>query len=150
MSHRPPATTSWQPLGPHLYRIEDDTIFVRTNGNATLESTAQYTDLCRQLVAQNGYVLSIVDMAVSGVAPPEVRRYQAQAARDFPPGCNEIAIFGMNGLARTFVQLIARASSLMNGREPGVEFVRDEAAALRWRDERRPVLQSRFGRPRAT
>lgn len=150
MNHRSHATTSWQPLGPHSYRIEDDTIFVRTNGDATLESTVLYTELCKQLVAQNGYVLSVVDMAVSGVAAPEVRRYQAQAARDFPAGSSETAIFGMSPLARTFVQLIARASSLLTGRESGVQFMRDEAAALRWRDERRAVLRSRFGRPRET
>src|SRR5690349_660839 len=64
MSTESPASNSWHPLGPHLYRIEDDTLFVRTAGDATLESTILYTDLCRQLIAKNGYVLSLVDLTV--------------------------------------------------------------------------------------
>lgn len=148
MSHDPPAASSWMPLGPHLYRIDGDTIFVRTQGDATLESTRQYIELCKQLVAQNGYVLSVVDMTIAGVAPPEVRRYQAQASREFPPGTSETVIFGISPLPRTFVQLIARAASLLSGRPHGVEFVRDEAAALRWRDRRREVLRSRSARVR--
>ncbi len=55
-------------MGPHLYRIDEDTLFVRMNGDATLESTIPYTDLCRQLVAHNGYVLSAIDLTTSGVA----------------------------------------------------------------------------------
>lgn len=142
-----PRSSGWQPLGPHFYRIEDDTLFVRTAGDATLESAILYTDLCRQLIAKNGYVLSVVDLTVSGTAPPEARRYQAHAAKTFPPGCSEIAVYGMNFLARTFVQLTARAAAAVMGRDAAVSFVRDEAAALRWRDERRAVLRARFGRP---
>lgn len=140
------ASVPWLPLGPHFYRIEEDTMFVRTNGSATLDSTIQYTDLCRQLIAKNGYVISIVDMTVSGWAPPEVRRYQAQAAKEFPPGRNEIAIYGMNRIASTLVQLIARAAFVVTGREPSVVFVSDEEAALRWRDERRASIRAQLGR----
>jgi hypothetical protein len=148
MSHDPPAATSWNELGPHLYRIEDDTLYVQTHGDATLESTILYNDLCKQLIERNGYVLSIIDLRVAGSAPPEARRYQAQAAKEFPPGCSEIAIYGMNRFVSTFIQLTARAASLLTGREAGIVFLRDEAAALRWRDERRAVLRARCGRSR--
>lgn len=141
-----PPDSMWHPLGPHFYRIEDDTLFVRTAGDATLESAILYTDLCRLLIAKNGYVLSVIDLTVSGTAPPEARRYQAHAAKTFPPGCSEMAVYGMSFLARTFIQLTARAAAALMSREAAVIFVGDEAAAIRWRDERRAVLRARFGR----
>ncbi len=146
MSHRSPTLLPWQPMGPHFYYIDDDTVFVQTRGDATLESTILYTDLCRQLIAHNGYVLSIVDLTISGSAPPEARRYQAKAIKEFPQGSNEIALYGMNRVAGAFVQLTARAVSMLTGREPSLSLVSDAAAALLWRDERRPVLKTRFGR----
>lgn len=120
------------------------------NGDTTLESTILFTDLCRQLVAQNGYVLSVVDLTLAGSSSPDARRYQAKAAKEFPSGCNEMAIYGMNRFVGAFVQLSVRATSVLTGRDAGVTFVSDEAAALRWRDSRRAVLQARFGRTHDT
>jgi hypothetical protein len=137
-------------MGAHLYRIEDDTLFVKTQGNATLESTILYTDLCRKLITQHGYVLCVVDLRNSGMAPPEARRYQAQAIREFPAGSYEIATYGMNQLVSTFLQLTMRAASILTGRAESVMVIRDEAAALQWRDKRRIVMQTRHGKNRSS
>lgn len=150
MDYDTPDAPPWLPMGSHGYRVEGDTVIVRTAGNATLESTIIYMDLLKQLIARHGYALTVVDLTHSGLATPEARRYLVQAIREIPSECIEVVAYGTNRLVSTFVQLTTRAVSLLTGRDASVSFVRDEAAALRWRDERRSALQSRLAKDRAT
>lgn len=127
---------SWKPFGKHLVRIEQDTVFVRAQGDIT---GAEVVELCDQMLKvqkQYGCVFEVVDARASGTMNTEARRMNAEWYRRNEIDL-EVAIFGASRLMRGLFSLIINAIRLLGGRQPRVQFVATEAEALDWVEQRR-------------
>lgn len=141
----PPASgTNWQSIGSHRYYVDGDTVYVRFGGDITREYLVVQFELARSLIARCGYMLYVIDASAGGGLPPEVRRLQAEYSLESDNERLAAIIYGASLLVRTLASLSIRAARLISGRQNSIEFVRDEAEALRLHAERRQQLRDRF------
>lgn len=139
-----PPGNDWQAIGTHRYREDGDTIHVRLIGDLTPEYLAVQFERARSVIARCGYVIYLIDASAGGGMSPEVRRRQAEYSLEKDNERLLAIIYGAGLLMRTLAALSMRAARLISGRQDNVEFVRDEAEALRLHAERRTQLRARF------
>jgi hypothetical protein len=126
---RESAQAEWQPLGRHLIRLTEDTLYLQVHGNLELDDVRGMVERCAAIIVRNGYYLTVVDASDAGSMTPEARLYSAKWSRDNPDKPGLDVVYGANIVVRTVISMINRATSLISGRPSASLFVKDESAA---------------------
>ena len=128
--------STWQVLGPHHYRMEDDILNWRPEGEVLLWHARGVCELFDRIVARHGYVLWLVDARRSVALGFESRRLYARWIKQQPRSNLVVAAFGVPLPAQTTATLILRGI-LVQGVQIDHESLTDEATARAYLDGRR-------------
>lgn len=123
------------------WHIEDDVLFSRWVGAATLEELEPFLAFAERCAAQTDPLFLIVDNTHAEPGRPEVRRRLVDWARRNGDLAG-VAIFGGDFATRAIGMLIINAIALVTQRRPQIVFLSDEAAARSWVDQRRTLLRA--------
>lgn len=137
--------STWQELGPHHYRIEDDILHWRPDGEVLVRHAQCVCELFDRIVARHGYALWLVDARRSVALGFESRRHYARWIEQQPRSNLVVAAFGVPVPAQTTASLILRGIQLVQGVQVDHRFFADEAAARAYLDERRSSQGQRTG-----
>jgi hypothetical protein len=135
--------STFQPLGSHQYRLEDDTLVLRTAGELSLEQAQWLMATLTKLVNTYGYSLLIGDASSGVTIPPNVRRWLAEWHKDNPSTAGTAIIIGASLMVRTLVTMINHAVRLLGRPTGDLVFVQDEAEACKLLPSRRTLWRSR-------
>lgn len=131
---------SFQRLGKHYFRVDEDIIWLFQMGQLELDEVIQMFQIGYGVGERYGYML-ILGNAQHALPPtPEARRYQLEQIkrRSLP---SHTAVYGANFVVRAVVTLTQRAVELVTGNTPPMSFVKDEAAARKCLDAARINLR---------
>lgn len=135
--------STFQPLGSHQYRLEGDTLVLRTAGELSLEQAQWLMTTLTKLVDTYGYSLLIGDASGGVSIPPNVRRWLAEWHKDNPSTAGTAIIIGASLMVRTLVTMINHAVRLLGRPTGDLSFVHSEAEARQLLPSRRALWQSR-------
>jgi hypothetical protein len=130
-------------MGSHQYRLEDDTLVLRTGGELSLEQAQWLMTTLTKLVNTYGYSLLIGDASGGVTIPPHVRRWLAEWHKDNPSTAGTAIIIGASLMVRTLVTMINHAVRLLGRPTGDLVFVHDEAEARKLLPSRRALWHSR-------
>jgi len=132
---------SWQPIGKHLLRIEEDLVFVVAQGEITGD---EIIALCEQLLIVHkkyGWVFEIVDAKAAGSMGAQARRQNAAWHRHHRVDLEGV-VFGANLLVRTIFSLVLNAFRMLGSDQVQMHFMATEAEARAWVEQRRERKRS--------
>lgn len=134
--------SEWESLGPHQYRVEEDLLFWRPNGEVTSEHAQGVCMLFDKLVERNGYVLWLIDAARSVPVGHDARCvYAAWLAAH--PQCNLcVGAFSASIAAHTTASLTVRGVWLLKGIAIPMERFSSEAESRAYLDGHRQALRN--------
>lgn len=142
---KPPAEVddSFQRLGKHYVRVDEDIIWIVQMGQLELNEVMQLFQLGYAVGDRYGYMLFLGDARHAQPPTPEARRYQLEQikVRNLP---SHTSIYGANFVLRAVVTLTQRAVEILTGKPPPMSFVKDEAAARKSLDVARATLKLRL------
>lgn len=119
---------TWQPIGKHRFRIEEDLVFVIAEGEIAGDEIIALCEHLFKVYQQYGHVYEIVDASAGGSMSAEARRRNAEWFRSHPFQVQAI-VFGANRLLRTVFTLMTNAMRLLGRGEIQTHFVATESEA---------------------
>ena len=120
---------AWEPLGAHLYCIEEDTVFFTVHGAVSVAEMATHLDRLEAIAARVGWVLTVYDSREGVGISPQARRYVAERMRARPFRAAG-GVFGASFVIRTMVTLMVSAVSLFTKSVQRVAYFKTEAEAV--------------------
>ncbi len=126
-------------VGPHIVEVEGDYTLVRLRGSFTLEHMKEWCLLVDAVVAERGYIFTIIDFSAGGDFPADARRYASHW-----PNVVHIrgtVIFGASLAATVVVSMMARVTGLVQKHSIPTAAVKTESEALAWVAAQRQKLQ---------
>ncbi len=120
--------------------VDGDLVLVTPYSAWTYEVTQEYFAVLDVIRARNEHLFLLVD-ATHGRHVPEERVRRLVATWSAKNTFSGMAIFGVSPLLQSIALLIFNAANLVRRGSAPITFVKDEAAARHWIDERRAVLQ---------
>jgi hypothetical protein len=127
MSHHIEFTT----LGRHLARVEDDILFIRWNGEVSLEEIQEMYEVALRIRARFPVVLGLNDGRLGTGLSVEARRFAVEN-RTSASRIDAVATFGASFPKRVFGTMILRAATSLIGCRTRMEFFNSEAEARGW------------------
>ncbi len=137
-----PLLETWQEIGPHRVRTEEDVIFLQVVGNLSLEETRAICALSEAVLAEHGRLFMIANLHQSKSFSPEGRKFLAEWGTKHT--ITAIAQYGISIVTQTISVLVAAAIRLLGGRAVEIKNVKDEAEARAWIAEQK---QRKLGLP---
>lgn len=134
--------SDWQVLGPHHYRMEDDILYWRPDGEVLPQHAQGVCQLFDHIVARHNYVLWLVDAKRSVAVGFESRRVYARWIEQQKHAKLVVAAFGAPIPAQTTAGLILRGVQLVQGVHVDHEFCANEDVARDYLDTRRRSLRA--------
>jgi len=134
--------SDWQSLGPHHYRLEDDILFWRPNGEVISQHAHGVCLLFDRIVERHGYALWLVDARRSVPVGHESRRVYARWFEQHKNRSLVVAAFGAPLPAQTTAGLILRGVQLTQGVQVPMELCANEAMARAYLDVQRGSLRT--------
>jgi len=118
-------------------------LLFENHGDFTLSHAERVTGVYEEVVASEGFLLLLLDLADSGQIEPSTRRHMAQWAKTF---VDRICIAVVDGsvVLRTTYTLIMAAARVLSGQAVRTLACRDRATAYAWLQEQHAELQSRL------
>jgi hypothetical protein len=101
------------------------------NGRFSLADAQAAVVLYSQIIAEEGYLLLLLDFTGGGTVDPEVRRQLALWGKDNSEHLC-IAAVGGNFVLRTTLTLVLTAMRVLGGRQPEMQFFAAREAAQAW------------------
>lgn len=136
----------WQQIGKHRIRIEQDVVFVVTQGDISGNEVIALCEQLLQIQQQYGWAFELVDASAGGSMSAEARRQSAEWYRHHSLD-REAVVFGASLIFRTIMSLVANGLRMLGSSQLQVRFVATEAEARAWvakrREEKRAALGSR-------
>jgi hypothetical protein len=128
-----------KPVGPHLVRVDGDTVLTRWIGAPELEHVRCIHQQFEEVLVAHGRLFVINDMRQSGLPSAQARKWIAEWGATHPVAA--VVNIGASLPVRALQSLLIRAAGLL-GKKPSIEVVhcRSEAEALAWLDARRRSL----------
>lgn len=126
-------------IGPHLLRVEGDTLYMKFIGYLMSDEAHQMLTRCDEVCVKYGWVFMVSDMTDALPAPLEARKVIANWTL---LGRYAMAAHGISTPVRVIMQLMQAARKMMG--RPGLEAYAapDETAARQWVAELRRTLQA--------
>lgn len=134
--------SDWQVLGPHHYRMEDDILCWRPDGEVLPQHAQGVCQLFDRIVDRHGYVLWLVDGKRSVPVGFESRRVYARWLEQQKSGTLVVAAFGAPVPAQTTAGLILRGVQLVQGNHVDHQFCASESVARAYLEMRRGSLRA--------
>lgn len=137
------AQAQWQQAGNQLYRVQDDTQWLRIQGVVEESELRTITESGREIARQRGYYIVMCDATHGTGMSPQARQYNASfnKANQGLPGIS--VVYGVSATARVLLNLIFRGMTLLSLQPPAVVLAKDEADALVIAQTERLRLQER-------
>ncbi|MBP6742699.1 MAG: hypothetical protein KA244_07620 [Deltaproteobacteria bacterium] len=120
----------WQQAGNQLYRIEDDTQWLRIQGIVEESELRTITESGREIARQRGYYIVLCDATHGTGMSPQARQYNAGFNKANQGLHGVSVVYGVSSTARVMLNLVFRGMTLLALRPPAVIFAKDEAEAL--------------------
>lgn len=135
---------SWQLIGKHRIRIEEDVVYVVIQGDIQGDEVVTLCEELTQIQRQYGLVFDILDATAAGGMSAEARRQVGEWYRQNHLEI-EIAVFGASRLLRTLFSLMTNALRMLSRNHLLMHFVATESEAKAWVAERRDKKHSTAG-----
>jgi hypothetical protein len=126
-------------IGPHLTRLEGDTLCVKLIGVYSAVEALQILTIHDALHARYGRTYSLCDLSEVLPPPPETR--QLIASWPFR-GIYAMSAYGLTRPIRAIMQLMVAARRMLSRPALEVHAAEDEASARRWIAEHRRNVRS--------
>lgn len=128
-------------VGPHLLRLEGDTVLTTWIGTPEIEHVRYIHQQFEEVLASQGRLFVVNDMRQSGLPSAQTRRWIAQWGATHPVAA--VVNVGASLTVRVLQGLLLHAAGLL-GKKPTIEVVhcRSESEALAWISARRRNLPS--------
>lgn len=130
----------WQPLGPHRFAIDADTLLWSPQGEISESEGEVISDQMVALARAHRYVLVLIDGRNSPPLRYEVRRLYADKIRRFQIHL-AVAVFGGRPTSRAIAMLTFRAVRLITELDIDIRYTATEAEALKFLGEQRERLR---------
>lgn len=137
-----PLVETWQEIGSHRVRIEEDVMLLKIVGNLSLADTKSLCSLCEAVLAEHGSLFMIADLHQSKSFSPEGRKFISEWNTRHT--ITAIAQYGVSVVTQAITVLVAAATRLLGGRAVEIKRVKDEAEGRAWIAE----LKHRLDAPR--
>ncbi len=116
--------------GHRLFR-DGPLLVYRQHETFSLDDAKASTVVYSQVIAEDGYLLLLLDFREGGGADAEVRRHLAHWGKDNADRLC-IAAVGGNFVLRTTLTLVLTAAKVLGGQQPTVQFFGSEDDARAW------------------
>lgn len=133
------------PISAHRLFRDGPLLVFEQERSFTLADAQAATAVYSHVIAEEGYLLLLLDFRRGSAADAEVRRHLAHWSKDHLARLC-IAAVGGNFFLRTTLTLIVTAARLLGGRPLGVQFLATPEAAQAWLQQRGPVLAAALRR----
>ena len=130
----------WQPLGPHRFAIDVDTLLWSPQGEISESEGDVISDQMVALARAHRYVLVLIDGRNSPPLRYEVRRLYADKIRRFQIHL-AVAVFGGRPTSRAIAMLTFRAVRLITELDIDIRYTATEAEARKFLGEQRERLR---------
>jgi hypothetical protein len=135
----------WEPLRIHRYRLEEDLLFWRPQGEVQASDAAGVCLLFSGLIARHGYVLWLIDAEMSIPVGFETRRTYVRWIEQ-AQGPLFVGAFRAQRPAATTAALVVRATRLLHGSQVYNEVFPTESEARVWLSDSRQQWLAQQGR----
>lgn len=114
-------------------------ILFEQSGNFELEHAQKATAIYSQVIAEDGFVLILLDFTHSGITAPGSRKHLAHWGKE---NSQQVCIGAVGGtfMVRTTLMLLVTAIKLLSGSQPEVSFFGTREQAGAWLELQRQRL----------
>lgn len=139
---RPPALSgpAWQPLGPHRFAIENDTLLWSPQGEISEREGDLISDQMVELARVNLYMMILIEGRNSPPLRYEVRRIYADKIKRHRIRL-AVAVYGGKAASRAIATLTFRAARLISGLDIEMRYTSTEGEARQFLGEQRVRLR---------
>lgn len=133
------------PISAHRLFRDGPLLVFEQERSFTLADAEAATEVYSQVIAEEGYLLLLIDFRRGSAADADVRRHLAHWSKDHAARLC-IAAVGGNFFLRTTLTLILTAARLLGGRPLTVQFTATPEAGQAWLQQRGPGLAASLRR----
>lgn len=136
----PRGAPAWQPLGPHRFAIDGDTLLWTPQGEINEQEGDRISDQMVALMLAHRYVLILIDGRNSPPLRYEVRRTYADKIKRYRIRL-AVAVYGGKPASRAMAMLTVRAARLISGIDMDIRYTATELEATRYLAEQRERIR---------